>query len=339
MTHSVSVPGRVNLIGEHIDYLGFPVLPMALTRRIRLDFTPRRDRRIRVVSPDYGEREFGWTADLQPYPPGDFGNYVKAGAQAVAKRWGISNGFEGTVSSTLPAAAGLSSSSALVTAVTLALLQIQGIPPDFETLMEVLPDGEQYVGTRGGGMDHAVCLAGRAGHAIRIAFNPAKVQPERIPENWSFFVAHSLQRAEKSGSAREDYNQRRELSKQGDPTALRHANSERQRVEEAIDAMRGSDLLRFGALLNESHTSLRDDLRVSCDRADHLAVGCLKAGAVGARIMGAGFGGYVVGLCERRDIDELLARLDRDHFSHFPERSGFPDYLMQVEAGDGALFL
>jgi galactokinase len=312
---------------------------MALTRRIRLDFTPRCDRRIRVSGPDYGEREFEWTPDLPPYAQGDFGNYLKAAAQAVSIRWGISNGFDGTLTSTLPAAAGLSSSSALVIAVTLALLRIQDIRPDFEPLMEVLPEGEQYVGTRGGGMDHAVCLAGRARCAIRIDFNPARVHAETIPPAWDFFVAHSLQRAEKSGAAREAYNRRRALSRQGDPTALRHANSERERVENAIQAMRAADLSRFGALLNESHNSLRDNLQVSCDRADHLVEACRRAGASGARIMGAGFGGYVVGLCERRDTNELLARLDRDHFSHLPERSGFPDYLMQVEAGDGALFL
>src|SRR4051812_8062638 len=149
MNGIVTVPGRVNLIGEHIDYLGYPVLPMAITRRIRLEFSPRTDRLIRVASAPYGRREFEWIADLPPWPSGDFGNYVKAAAQAVGKRWGIGNGFDASVSGTIPPAAGLSSSSALVTAVTLALLRLGGIAPEFSALMEVLPEGETYVGTRG----------------------------------------------------------------------------------------------------------------------------------------------------------------------------------------------
>jgi galactokinase len=334
---TVRVPGRVNLIGEHIDYLGFPVLPMAIARSLRLEFTPRPDRTIRVASPAYGVRAFEWTPQIEPWAAGYFGNYIKAAAQTVGRRWGIGCGFDGCVSSSIPAAAGLSSSSALVIAATLALLRMRGIPWDFTELMKVLPEGEMYVGTRGGGMDHAVCLAGRAGCALRIEFNPASVRPETIPADWTFFVAHSLRLAEKSGAVREEYNQRRALAQAGDPSALRHGLSERERVGLAVLAMRRGDLGAFGELLNASHRSLRDDLKVSCEPADRLTEACLRAGAAGARIMGAGFGGYVVGLCEKALAEEVLARIERDHFAKFPERAGFPDYLMAVEAGDGAL--
>ena len=336
---TVEVPGRVNLIGEHIDYLGYPVLPMAITRRLRLDFQPLEHPEIRVESATYGSRQFAWTQKIPPSPPGDFGNYIKAAAQLVANRWGVANGFEGSIASSIPAAAGLSSSSALVIAATLALLRVRGLQPDFDELMEVLPEGERYVGTRGGGMDHAVCLAGRRGCAIEVRFHPVKVTPLYIPEDWAFFVAHSLQRAEKSGAAREDYNRRRALAEAGDASALRHACSERQRVEDAMRAMGANDIEAFGAILKASHRSLRDDLKVSCDRADRLVEASLAAGALGARIMGGGFGGYVLGLCRVRNVEETLARLDRDHFSSLPERDGFPDYLMRVEAGDGALAL
>jgi galactokinase len=334
---TVTVPGRVNLIGEHIDYLGFPVLPMAIARRLRMEFTPRRDDVIRVTSVCHGVREFQWTAELPPWPAGDFGNYVKAAAQTVGNRWGLGCGFDGQITSTIPEAAGLSSSSALVIAVTLGLLRLRDIAWDFGDLMEVLPEGEMYVGTRGGGMDHAVCLAGRAGCALRVAFNPAAVQPEPVPSGWVFFIAHSLQRAEKSGGVREEYNRRRALAQAGDPSALRHAWSERDRVEQAILAMRRGALCEFGQILQASHRSLRDDLRVSCERADRLVEACMAAGAAGARIMGAGFGGYVVGLCPEKKADEVLERLDRDHFARLPERAGFPDYLMRVEAAEGAL--
>ena len=333
----VEVPGRVNLIGEHIDYLGYPVLPMAISRRLRLDFQPLDGPEVRVQSADYGSRQFAWVDKIEPWPAGDFGNYVKAAAQAAGRRWGIAAGFEGSISSSIPPAAGLSSSSALVIAATIALLKVRGIRPEFQELMEVLPEGEMYVGTRGGGMDHAVCLAGRQGCALRVEFHPVTVKPIPIPAGWAFFVAHSLQRAEKSGAAREDYNQRRALAEAGDPRALRHAHSERQRVDAAIQAINSNDVERFGEILNASHRSLRDNLKVSCERADKLVEMCTAAGALGARIMGAGFGGYVVGLCREESVSETMARLERDHFSALPERAGYPDYLMRVEAGDGAL--
>ncbi|MDE3199267.1 MAG: hypothetical protein KGN84_23160 [Acidobacteriota bacterium] len=334
---TVEVPGRVNLIGEHIDYLGYPVLPMAITRRLRLDFEPLDGAEIRIESGHYGARQFAWTDEIERWPAGDFGNYVKAAAQAVGKRWGIGRGFAGRVTSSIPAAAGLSSSSALVIAAAIALLRLRGAEPGFAELMEVLPEGEMYVGTRGGGMDHAVCLAGRAGCAVRVGFRPVKVTPVPIPEGWAFFAAHSLQRAEKSGAAREEYNKRRALAEAGDCHALRHALSEAQRVEDAMDALRGDDIEGFGEILNASHRSLRDDLKVSCERADRLVESCVAAGALGARIMGAGFGGYVLGLCRSGEIEETVAKIDRCHFLRLAERAHFPDYLMRVEPGDGAL--
>jgi len=339
MRCAIEVPGRVNLIGEHIDYLGFPVLPMAIRRHLTLRWSPRRDRMIRVVSEGHGAREFQWKDEIVPSPQGDFANYVKAAAQAVARRWGVGTGIDCEIASTVPEAAGLSSSSALVIAAALALLRARGEAWEFAELMEVLPEGERYVGTRGGGMDHAVCLAGREGCALKIGFSPVTAKPVPVPRDWAFFVAHSLRRAEKSGGQREEYNRRRALAEAGDPLALRHALGERERVENAVLALRGACFDRFGELLNVSHRSLRDDLKVSCEAADRLAEDCLAAGAVGARIMGAGFGGYVVGLCRARDVEETMARLERDHYAARAERALFPDYLLRVEPGDGALIL
>ena len=80
----VSAPGRVNLIGEHIDYHGLPVLPMALRRSIRIQFQARADSRIRVTSGAYGHREFTWAPGLTPVARGDWENYLRAAAQAIA---------------------------------------------------------------------------------------------------------------------------------------------------------------------------------------------------------------------------------------------------------------
>src|SRR5450759_1582035 len=196
----VSAPGRVNLIGEHIDYHGLPVLPMALRRSIRVHFQARADCQIRVTSGAYGHREFAWKRGLTPVARGDWENYLRAAAQAIAGKWGVMNGIDATIDSDLPPAAGLSSSSALIVAITLALLRANQREATFEELMEILPDGEQFVGTRGGGMDHAASLASREGCASLIEFAPLAVHHIPIPAGWAFLVSNSLHPAEKSGA-------------------------------------------------------------------------------------------------------------------------------------------
>ena len=100
---------------------------------------------------------------------------------AVARKWGVGRGIDAAVTSDLPAAAGLSSSSALIVAFTLALLRANGWTRDIRGLMEILPEGEQFVGTRGGGMDHAAALASRAGCASLVSFHPLAVRHVPIP--------------------------------------------------------------------------------------------------------------------------------------------------------------
>ncbi|HWR52409.1 MAG TPA: galactokinase family protein [Bryobacteraceae bacterium] len=361
-TGTVAVPGRVNLIGEHVDYHNLPVLPIAIGRRTRITYRSRGDRRI--VASSAGQPapvDFEWENPLKPGCPGDWANYVKAAAQAVAGRWGVLRGIDAEVTSDLPPAAGLSSSSALLTGVTLALLRANGIQASFEELMEVLPEGEYFVGTRGGGMDHAAVLAGRAHHAVLIHFNPLSAEPVPIPEGWSFLLAHSLTCAEKSGAVRAEYNARRTagdsaLAKSGvgsyreaigmeppagctemERDAFLHVTGEGARVLEAVEALRAADAVRFGRLLNDSHTSMRDLLRISTPALDHVAELAREAGALGARLTGAGFGGFVVIFCRSGQRGAIREELMRRHYSQQP---GFDPavHLLDAEASNGALY-
>lgn len=205
--------------------------------------------------------------------------------------------------------------------------------------MEVLPDGEQFVGTRGGGMDHAACLSARAGHATLIEFQPLSVRPIPVPPGWSFLVAHSGVTAEKSGGVRERYNARRKAGTTalarlgaasyrevlgGDlaamaaslPTveerdAFLHVTSEAQRVRDAVAAMERVDAATFGRLLGESHASLRDRLHVSCPELDRLVAAALDSGAIGARLTGAGFGGCAVIFSSTEDVARVTEGLHR----------------------------
>src|SRR5690349_14425932 len=96
----VGVPGRVNLIGEHIDYHNLPVLPMAIQRRLVIAFRSRPDLHVRAVSSGtYGERSFSLDAPLNPGPSGDWANYLKAASQAAQTRWKITHGIDAAVAS------------------------------------------------------------------------------------------------------------------------------------------------------------------------------------------------------------------------------------------------
>jgi galactokinase len=356
----VSAPGRVNLIGEHIDYHSLPVLPMALKRSIRIQFQPRDDCRISVTSEAYGHREFDWTAGLTPVARGDWENYLRAAAQAIAGKWGVMKGIDATIESDLPPAAGLSSSSALIVAATFALLRANQREATFEELMEILPDGEQFVGTRGGGMDHAASLASREGCASLIEFVPLAVHHIPIPAGWAFLVANSLHAAEKSGPVRERYNAVRTAGTQALretgfasyaeaiasrteeelcalaaakhlPPAFLHVVTEAFRVRHAVQAMHQDDAERFGRLLLDSHASLRDRLQVSCPPLDRLVDAAMASGAIGARLTGAGFGGCAVVFCRRADLAKVHDGLVERFYS------GCADHILSAEAGRGAV--
>ncbi len=339
----VAVPGRVNLIGEHIDYHDLPVLPMALGRRIEVDWTAREDAWVNAASVGFEARAFRLEAGIEPWEAGDWGNYVKAGAVAAMQQWRLTRGAELRVRSTLPAAAGLSSSTALMTACTLALLEANGIQARFEELMAVLPEGEYFVGTRGGGMDHAAVLASREGCALRVEFAPIRVEPVPVPSGWAFFVADSGVKAEKSAAVKAQYNERRfagqraaarlgfagirQALEKADVDELRrmvesrleamergcflHVIGEAQRVRDAVRAMQEGDAQRFGERLNESHDSLRNLLRVSCAELDRLVEAAVESGALGARLTGAGFGGAAVVFCLEEKAERVAEGIER----------------------------
>jgi galactokinase len=341
MQEHVWAPGRVNLIGEHIDYHGLPVLPMALRQRVNVSFERRRDHLIRAESvrslvlaaghapaplSAYAPRQFEWRSDLAHVTAGDWENYLRAAALAVSRKWGVGAGIDAVVTSDLPAAAGLSSSSALIVAFALALLQANGWSATFEELMEILPEGEHFVGTRGGGMDHAAALASKEGCASLVSFHPLSVSHVPVPPDWTFLAADSLVRAEKSGAAREHYNAAR-----NGPGAAVHVAGESARVHAVVAAMERGDAAAFGRLLQESHASLRDCLRVSCEALDRLVDIAMESGATGARLTGAGFGGCALVFCMKAEAAGVERRLIERFYG------GDPSHIIHAEPGPGAL--
>src|SRR3989442_11876209 len=183
---------------------------MAIGRWVRMTFEPRANREIRITNrdPRFTPAVFTVSDSIPPAPAGDWSNYARAAAQALAQRFADLRGIDAAVESDLPIAAGLSSSSALLVATALAILHENRMTMPSLELMELLARGERYVGTAGGGMDQAIILGARAGYASRIDFHPLRLTPTAVPTGWQFIVAWSLVDAEKSGAARQAYNDR-----------------------------------------------------------------------------------------------------------------------------------
>jgi len=210
----VRAPGRVNLIGEHTDYNGYAVMPMAIDRDFVFILAPRTDGIIDIIneSPSFERKTFDTRYPVPPYQQGDWGNYAKAAVHGILEAGWIdpkkSVGFQAVVGGTIPESAGLSSSSALVVASALAFLTVNDNQIDKAQLAELLARAERYVGSEGGGMDQAVSLLAETGKALKIDFFPLRTQPVGLPENLSFVVCNSLIRAPKSESIRYAYNRR-----------------------------------------------------------------------------------------------------------------------------------
>jgi galactokinase len=374
-TLEVRAPGRVNLIGEHVDYCGLPVFPMALQRGVTIAARPRHDAVAKFInlSDRFPERRFRIGADIRPLEAGDWGNYLQAAAQALARRYGNLKGIDAVVGSDLPIAAGLSSSAAVVVAVAMTLLAANDVAYDVLELMDLLAAGERYVGTAGGGMDQAISLGAREGFAARIAFHPVRLTHVAVPETWSFLVAWSRKHAEKSGPAQQLYNARTEetaaartavarhlgLGPAGSYAELlaarapaqlldagavlepalrkryRHVVSEGARVEDAVAAMSRDDLPGFGALMNASHQSLRDDYEVSSPELDRLVDAARAAGAAGARLTGAGFGGCIVALASADRAPAVLRGI-RERFYAGQSSEDIDDWLFVAVPSAGA---
>jgi N-acetylgalactosamine kinase len=207
-------PGRVNLIGEHTDYNGLPVLPMTIDTGIYVAFAPRKDALVRMRNVDvaFPDVEFTNDAAIASSPTGSWDNYCKAAVQGLNRHLKLARfpGMDMLVSGDIPISAGLSSSSALVVACALAYLRVTGKTlgkdmPRLE-LAEVLAEAEHYVGTRGGGMDQATIMLGGQDAACKIDFFPLRYEKVPLPTGYAVVVSNSLVKATKTGDALHRYN-------------------------------------------------------------------------------------------------------------------------------------
>jgi galactokinase len=315
-------PGRVNLIGEHTDHQGGFALPMAVQLGTTVEVVVGGEE-VRLTSATET------VAVVLPLTVGDpstveppWGRYVAGVVAAVAPGAGV----DGTVATTLPVGAGLSSSAALEVAVALAL-GFDGSPLE---LARACQRAEQRAsGVPCGIMDQLASAAGVEGHALLLDCRTDEVTPVPLPDGVEVVAVHSGQARQLSSSA---YAERRTACEAAasevgplrdaevDDLAFianaevrrraRHVVTENQRVLDFVDACGAGDVAALAPLLGASHASLRDDFAVSTPALDQLVDRLVATpGVLGARLTGAGFGGCAVALCEsgagQRVVSEL----------------------------------
>ena len=285
MTAVVRAPGRVNLIGEHTDYGGGLVLPVAIQLGITVTFDP-------------AER-----TDLDA-PGGE--RYVAAVEQELAELGRPAVGITGAVDSNLPQGAGLGSSGAFEVAVALALCEVAGFELEPLELARACRHAEQRaVGVPSGILDQAASLLGRAGAALLLDCGSLEHRWVALPDDLAILVLDSGERHSHEGSG---YAERRRELEAGHPRRVRHVETENERVRSAVETLELGDVRDLGPIFAASQASLRDDYEVSTPTLDALVAAALDAGAFAARITGGGFGGSVVALTEPSRAERVLDR-------------------------------
>ncbi len=319
-------PGRVNLMGDHTDYNEGFVLPAAIDRDCLIGARARDDGRVRVRSLDVDalEATVELAADGSDEPrlaEPAWGRYVAGVVRELEARGRRPVGMDAVLSSTVPQGSGLSSSAALEVACAVALAGVAGFELPPEELARACREGERTAtGVPVGIMDQLVSVAGRAGAALLIDCRSLDVEPVRLPAGVAILAVHSgLPRALvdsayaerraacEAAAARLGIRALRDATAEqvADDPFARHVVSENVRVLETARAIGDGDLDRIGPLFAASHASLRDDYRVSTPELDALVEALVEAGALGARLTGAGFGGCVVALVRKEDTEEV----------------------------------
>jgi galactokinase len=336
-------PGRVNLIGEHIDYSEGFVLPFAIADRAYAAIAARPDGLVRIASHQRKEKIFSIDiSDVKPGSKGDWEKYVLG----VLWSLGITSGVDILVDGSVPSGAGLSSSAALECSVAVGLNALFSLERSKQDLARATQKAENdYVGMPCGIMDQSVSLMGQAGAALLL--DCRDLTTESIPFDVASAGLELLIIDTQAHHALVDggYAERRAAcesvaGKLGIPSMrhltlevleanrekvtevefirARHAVTEIARVLEAVTALRASDFATLGTLINASHASLRDDYAVSCPELDVAVDASVAAGAMGSRMVGGGFGGSAIALIKASDTqktkDAVLAAFDKRGF-------------------------
>jgi galactokinase len=329
-----SAPGRVNLIGEHIDYSQGFVLPFAISYRTTASLRRRDDHIIRIRSQQRVNEVI--TTSISELAPGSLGGWERY-VLGVIWALDISHGVDVEIDGDVPLGAGLSSSAALECAVALGLNEMFSLGLNKNELALLTQKAENvFVGVPCGIMDQSVSLMAEAGSALLLDCRDLSTTLVPFDLGASGLELLIIDTQAHHALVDGEYAKRRQACESAcsklRATSLRaidisvleagkellsneefkrahHAVSEMARTLQAVEVLRQKDFASLGALITQSHISLRDDYEVSCPELNCAVDVALAHGALGARMVGGGFGGSAIALVAQGQINEIKSAI------------------------------
>ncbi|CAM4468146.1 galactokinase [Paenibacillus typhae] len=358
-------PGRVNLIGEHLDYNGGYVFPAALDFGTTLIVRPRSDSKVQFASTnfpytasiDYSEIGKAKTGEWVDYPVGVLVELAK-------KNLPLSGGYDLLFHGEIPNGSGLSSSASIEVVTGYAFLSLLGGDTDTVEIALLSQRAEnQYVGVNSGIMDQFAVANGKRDHAILLMCDT--LEYSLVPFATGAYKLVIGNTNKKRGLVDSKYNERRSqceealaILKQEVPSLsylaemkpeqfelhqhkiadetvrrrARHVVEENQRVLDSVEVLKNNDLKQFGLFMNDSHVSLRDLYEVSCEELDVMVEEAQRIpGTLGSRMTGAGFGGCTVSLVHEDDVERFI----REVGEAYKARTGLTGEFYVCGIGNG----
>jgi len=362
-------PGRINLLGAHLDYSGGDVLPMAIDRGLYVAARLRSDGKLRFVSLDQDRRVEVDAAEVGQHalPEHGWGGYLLGVWQGFRQRTDCDSGLEMVVGSDLAMASGLASSAAIEVVTGIALDALHGVGLTRQEIAMIAHGAETgFVGLRCGIMDQFASALARPGHVLllhcggpnfeHVPFDAEACEVlvldtrksrelsqsgfnERVAE---CAAAHEVLRNHVRDLPHLAYYSHEDLERGGPALSdvlqrrARHVVSEMARMREGVAALRRHDYECLGAQLDASHASVRGDYAVSCDELDEITEAARSQQAVfGARLTGAGFGGCAIALVQPGQSEAVIDIVRQRYSRRFGVEPGFD--LLRIGAGPGEL--
>ncbi len=338
-----SAPGRINLIGEHTDYNGGFVLPCAVGRRVAVAIGRGEDE---LYSTDFDEAR-----PVSRRKDASWADYPRGVVWAIGEAGGKIEGFKAAFAGDVPLGSGLSSSAAIEAATALALDALFGLEMERKELAVLCQRAEnEFVGVQSGIMDQYASLLCEEGSALLVDCRSLEAENVPLDLNAAGLALLVCDTRVERGLADTGYNDRHaaceraaemlgvELLRDAREEDLqrlsgeelkraRHVLSENARVLEAVAALRAEDFREVGRLMYASHDSMRDDFEISTPELDAFVELAREAGALGARLTGAGFGGCAIALMPEGETEALTQSVVQTFARHDFEEPAFYEFL------------
>ncbi|MGZ8179155.1 galactokinase [Williamsia sp. SKLECPSW1] len=333
MTVVASAPGRVNLLGEHTDYNHGFALPIALTERTEVRWSPDESRHLLIDADGYGRLSI--PVGVAPGEVDGWAAYVAGVAWSLGVEGRPVTGGRLHVTSDVPVGAGLSSSAALQCSLIGAFTAVTGTPDRLSWARIAQRAENDFVGAPTGLLDQLASLHGEVDRALLIDFDSLTVEPVPFDPTTADVTLVVIDSHITHGHAGGEYAARRASCERAaadlglpnlrsatpghpddvlaavrddvDRRRARHVLTENTRVLRVCESLRDGDLAAVGEMMDASHASMRDDFEITTPGIDLIAATARSAGALGARMTGGGFGGCVIALVETARVDTLVA--------------------------------